>query len=226
MRFAKTALHLGLLLLATGLAGCATAFAPSGPKAVTRSVAGEQSEAAVSATVQREYGVALSAMKRGRNKDAEGLLLSMTRRHPDLSGPFANLGIVYRRLGKLPEAAEFLGKAIDINPDADYFADQKLPFEKGKEPHRQHPPGKAGTCTLCVHRIEAGQAPICVSGCPSRAMIFGDRDDPNSLIHKKHGKSVPLLAAEGTHPKVGYICSDNLLKEIEARIRKNPKMAR
>ena len=116
--------------------------------------------------------------------------------------------------------------AIDINPDLDYFADQKLPFEEGKEPHRQHPPGKAGTCTLCVHRIEAGQAPICVSGCPSRAMIFGDCDDPDSLIHKKLGQSAPLLAAEGTHPKIRYICSDNLLKEIEARIRKNPKMAR
>ena len=131
MRFAKTALHLGLLWLATGLAGCATAFAPSGPKAVTRSVAGEQSEAAVSATVQREYGVALSAMKRGRNKDAEGLLLSMTRRHPDLSGPFANLGIVYRRLGKLPEAAEFLGKAIDINPDrAAYYNELGIVFRE------------------------------------------------------------------------------------------------
>jgi len=115
--------------------------------------------------------------------------------------------------------------AIDINPDADYFADRKLPFEKGTEPHRQHPPGKASSCTLCVHRIEAGQEPICVSGCPSKAMIFGDRDDPGSLIHKKLGQSVPLLAAEGTHPKVAYICSENLIKDIEKRIRKNPKMA-
>ncbi|NIX55302.1 MAG: hypothetical protein GWN14_05055, partial [candidate division Zixibacteria bacterium] len=39
--------------------------------------------------------------------------------------------------------------AIDMNPAADYFPDQKLPFEKGAEPHRQHPPGKAGSCTLC-----------------------------------------------------------------------------
>ena len=116
--------------------------------------------------------------------------------------------------------------AIDINSNLDYFADQKLPFEEGKEPHRQHPPGKAGTCTLCVHRIEAGQVPICVSGCPSKAMIFGDCDDPTSLIYKKLDQSAALLAAEGTHPKVGYICSDNLLKEIEARIRKNPKMER
>lgn len=115
--------------------------------------------------------------------------------------------------------------AIDINPDLDYFADQKLPFEQGEEPHRQHPPGKAGSCTLCAHRIEAGQEPVCVSGCPSKAMIFGDREDSGSLIHKKLGKSRPLLAAEGTHPKVGYICSENLIDAIEMRIRKNPKMA-
>lgn len=116
--------------------------------------------------------------------------------------------------------------AITINPATDYFPDQKLPFEKGAESHRQHPPGKASTCTLCVHRIDAGQAPVCVSGCPSKAMVFGDHDDPDSLIHKKRGKPIPLLAAEGTHPKVLYLCSDNLLKEIETRIRKNTKMAR
>jgi hypothetical protein len=57
-------------------------------------------------------------------------------------------------------------------------------------------------------------------------MIFGDLDDPGSLINKKLGQSVQLLAAEGTHPKVRYICSDNLFKEIEARVRENPKMAR
>jgi Fe-S-cluster-containing dehydrogenase component len=114
--------------------------------------------------------------------------------------------------------------AIDINSAADYFPDHKLPFEEEPEPHRRHPPGKAGTCTLCVHRIEAGQEPVCVAGCPSKAMIFGDLDDPNSLIHKKLSKSVQLLAAEGTQPKVRYIFSDNLLEEIETRIRKNPKM--
>jgi molybdopterin-containing oxidoreductase family iron-sulfur binding subunit len=116
--------------------------------------------------------------------------------------------------------------AIDINPATDYFPDQKLPFEEETAPHRRHPPGKAGTCTLCVHRIEAGQEPLCVESCTAQAMIFGDLDDPNSLIHKKLSKSVPLLAAEGTHPKVRYIFSDNLLEEIETRIRKNPKMAR
>jgi Fe-S-cluster-containing dehydrogenase component len=116
--------------------------------------------------------------------------------------------------------------AIDINPAADYFPDQKLPFEEETEPHRQHPPGKAGTCTLCVHRIDAGQEPLCVSSCTAKAMTFGDLDDPDSLIHKKLSKSVQLLAAEGIQSKVRYIFSENLWEAIETRIRKNPKMVR
>ena len=145
---------------------------------------------------------------------------------------------IYRRPDGIvlidPEKCEGIGDcaaacpygAIDINPDSDYFPDQKLPFEKETAPHRQHPPGKAGTCTLCVHRIEAGQKPLCVESCTATAMIFGNLDDPSSLIRKKLSKSVPLLDAEGTHPKVRYIFSDNLLPEIEDRIRENPKMAR
>jgi Fe-S-cluster-containing dehydrogenase component len=115
---------------------------------------------------------------------------------------------------------------IDINPETDYFPGQKPPYENEKEPYRQHPPGKAGTCTLCVHRIDVGQEPVCVAGCPSKAMIFGDLDDPKSAIAKKLGKSVTLLSSEGTRPKVRYICGENLLKTIERRIRKNPKMVR
>ena len=94
--------------------------------------------------------------------------------------------------------------AIDINPDADYFAGRKLPFEQAQESHRRQPPDKASKCTLCVHRIEAGQEPVCVSGCPSKAMIFGNREDSGSLIYKKLVKSAPLLPGERTRPKVGY----------------------
>ncbi len=117
MRCAKSAVHGGLLLLATCLAGCATTIAPTGSKEAAPSAAGQPSEPAVAAAVQHEYGFALGAMRRGNYKEAEQKLLSLTRGHPDLSGPFANLGIVYRRLGKLPEAVEFLKKAVEINSD-------------------------------------------------------------------------------------------------------------
>jgi tetratricopeptide (TPR) repeat protein len=52
------------------------------------------------------------------------MLLALTRAHPELSGPYANLGIVYFRLGKLPEATEALEKAIAINPDRAAYHNQ------------------------------------------------------------------------------------------------------
>lgn len=115
---------------------------------------------------------------------------------------------------------------ININPDEDYFRGQKTLYGETEDPHRSHPPGKSSICTLCVHRIEQGKEPICVEGCPSRAMIFGDLDDPNSPIHEKLPKSVQFLESEGTNPKVFYLVPRDLSEQIERRIIENPKMAR
>ena len=113
---------------------------------------------------------------------------------------------------------------IDMNPDQEYFPGQKLPFQESPESHRLHIPGKASTCTLCVHRIEQGREPACVAGCPSKVMIFGDLNDPESPIHEKLSKSESLLTSENTNPKVTYIIPENIKKLIEARITENPKM--
>jgi tetratricopeptide (TPR) repeat protein len=83
-----------------------------------------KAESAENPAVQRDFAGALSAMKLGRYKDAERMLLALTRIHPELSGPYANLGIVYFRLGKLPEATEALEKAIGINPDRAAYHNQ------------------------------------------------------------------------------------------------------
>jgi len=115
---------------------------------------------------------------------------------------------------------------IDLNPDEDYFSGGKLPYEKMGDTHRIHPPGKASTCTLCVHRIEQEKEPACVAGCTSKAMIFCDLDDPNSTHQKKLSESVQLLSSEGTNPKVSYIAPNNLLRQIERRLMENPKMVR
>jgi tetratricopeptide (TPR) repeat protein len=125
MRFADRLFLAGLIVLALGIAGCATSLPPTGARAVTPSVATEQkTDSALSATVQRDFANALSAIKLGRYQDAERLLLALTRGHPELSGPYANLGIVYFRLGKLPEAVESLNKAIELNPDRAAYHNQ------------------------------------------------------------------------------------------------------
>jgi len=115
---------------------------------------------------------------------------------------------------------------IDRNPDQDYFPEQKLPSGGTPDPHRMHPPGRASTCTLCAHRIEQEKEPACVAGCPSKVMIFGDLDDPESPIREKLQRSKPLLASGGTNPKVSYIVTEEMWGKLEQRIKENPRMVR
>ena len=115
---------------------------------------------------------------------------------------------------------------IDTNPKQDYFPGQELFYEKGADTHRMHPAGKSSKCNLCVHRIDQGKEPACVAGCPSRVMIFGDLDDPDSPIREKLWRSQQLLASKGANPKVSYIIPPNLSKHIERRVVENPKMDR
>ncbi|ANE22013.1 4Fe-4S ferredoxin [Denitrobacterium detoxificans] len=62
-------------------------------------------------------------------------------------------------------------------------------------------------CWMCYHRVSKGDVPACVEGCPARARIFGDVDDPNSEISQliaKRGDTV-LLEEAGTGPNVYYL---------------------
>jgi tetrathionate reductase subunit B len=50
---------------------------------------------------------------------------------------------------------------------------------------KEHAPRGKGTvesCTLCVHRVDAGKQPACVEQCKHGAMVFGDINDANSEI--------------------------------------------
>jgi len=117
MRCVDRAFVAGLILLTTGVAGCATPLPPASAGGAGSSArAPRESAPQVSPAVRREFADALRAMKLGRYREAEAALLPLTHASPELSGPYANLGIVYFRLGKLPEAAGALKKAIAINP--------------------------------------------------------------------------------------------------------------
>ncbi len=52
---------------------------------------------------------------------------------------------------------------------------------------REHMPRGKGTveaCTLCVHKVDKGEAPACVASVNSDAVIFGDLYDANSKINQ------------------------------------------
>jgi len=70
-----------------------------------------------------------------------------------------------------------------------------------------HPEGYADKCTFCIHRVEKGELPACVAVCPTRAMHFGDLDDPLSEVSRLIAgrRHFVLLPGAGTQPRIFYL---------------------
>ncbi|MDP3314007.1 4Fe-4S dicluster domain-containing protein [Lutibacter sp.] len=67
--------------------------------------------------------------------------------------------------------------------------------------------GSARKCSFCLHRLDVGQLPQCVTTCIGRATYFGDINDPTSFISEMATKpnQMKLLEEKGTNPTVTYI---------------------
>lgn len=83
-------------------------------------------------------------------------------------------------------------------------------FEYGKKWKREKhasPIGNARKCHFCLHRVERGFLPVCVTTCIGRATYFGDANDPDAVVSKLIAKpNVMRLKEElGTEPKVYYL---------------------
>lgn len=81
------------------------------------------------------------------------------------------------------------------------ITDQKSYAPRGK--------GTVESCTLCVHRVDAGGTPACVEACAATgkgAIIFGDLKDPDSEISKRLADypSVALRPDLELNPGVRY----------------------
>jgi len=66
--------------------------------------------------------------------------------------------------------------------------------------------GKADKCNFCAHRIDEGLESACSQTCPTDARVFGDLNDPSSLVAKIINEEglKGLLEEEGTKPQVYY----------------------
>lgn len=121
----KSARHLTLLsiLCAIGLVGCAAPSPRSAPAPAQPALTAKQSQVpAVDPAVTQRYERALRAMKAKRDRQAEKLLLEITQANPSLAGPYVNLGIIYYRNHRLPEAEQAFRTAIRVSPQrADVF---------------------------------------------------------------------------------------------------------
>ncbi len=83
-------------------------------------------------------------------------------------------------------------------------------FEYGESWPREgesSPIGNVRKCHFCLHRIHSGELPACTTTCIGRATLFGDANDPDSLVAEMIGKpNVMRLKEElGTEPRVYYI---------------------
>jgi tetrathionate reductase subunit B len=67
--------------------------------------------------------------------------------------------------------------------------------------------GVADKCTFCYHRIVRGEQPACVEVCPAEARLFGDLDDPDSVVAGiiASGTTTVIRPELGTEPRVHYI---------------------
>ncbi len=74
-----------------------------------------QGRKAVSAAAQQRFTAAVASMRVEDWVTAEHHLTWLNNEYPGYSGPFLNLGIVYRQQGKLAAAEEAFGKAIVAN---------------------------------------------------------------------------------------------------------------
>jgi len=70
-----------------------------------------------------------------------------------------------------------------------------------------HPAGWVDKCTFCLHRVQKGQEPACVSICPTRTLVFGDLNDKDSEVHKLlHARRWKVLFPEtGAKPNVYFL---------------------
>jgi Flp pilus assembly protein TadD len=94
------------------LIGCASSGG-SGP-------AGETTTAAppvdVDASTLAAYKRAVNAMKDGQTGNAISQFTAITKTHPNLAGPFINLGIIYINKGRYEDAEKNLLQATTIKP--------------------------------------------------------------------------------------------------------------
>jgi len=70
----------------------------------------------IPAATQRAYDDALALLRAGHVADAEKGFRALAQSNPELAGPHANLGVIARNAGRLPEAVGELEKATTLAP--------------------------------------------------------------------------------------------------------------
>lgn len=83
-------------------------------------------------------------------------------------------------------------------------------FEYGQMHPRineESPIGNVRKCHFCLHRVRQGMLPECVTTCIGRATLFGDANDPESVVTSMIARNnvIRLKEEMGTEPRVYYL---------------------
>ncbi|MGY4828492.1 tetratricopeptide repeat protein [Sphaerotilaceae bacterium SBD11-9] len=81
-------------------------------------------EVVVTPAAQKAFDDARRAMRAGRMDEAERGFKSVVQFHPELGGPHANLGVIYRQANKLPQSATELELAVKASPRQPLYFNQ------------------------------------------------------------------------------------------------------
>ncbi|HTN50701.1 MAG TPA: tetratricopeptide repeat protein [Burkholderiaceae bacterium] len=101
---------------ASGQSTAAKTGAPAASAAKPAAADATKPEAPVNPAAQRSFDAARQALVAGRTAEAERGFIALTKSDPDLSGPYANLGLIYRQAGKTAEARAAFEKAVQLSP--------------------------------------------------------------------------------------------------------------
>jgi molybdopterin-containing oxidoreductase family iron-sulfur binding subunit len=114
-------------------------------------------------------------------------------------------------------ACPYGARYFDFGEDYSDGTPEKQPYEEASSPEYGRewtrdgdgsPVGNARKCQFCIHRLDAGMLPACVTTCIGGATYFGDKNDPDTLVNKlifgRRG-SMRLKEELGTNPKVYYL---------------------
>lgn len=113
-------------------------------------------------------------------------------------------------------ACPYGARYFDFGEDYSDDTPAKQPYEEESSPEygrewtrdgQGSPVGNARKCQFCIHRLEAGMLPACVTTCIGGATYFGDRNDPDSLVSEliSSPRVTRLKEEQGTDPKVYYL---------------------
>lgn len=113
-------------------------------------------------------------------------------------------------------ACPYGARYFDFGEDYSDGTPAKQPYEESPSPEYGRewdrngsgsPVGNARKCQFCIHRLDAGMLPACVTTCVGGATYFGDKNDPESLVSEliSSQRVMRLKEEQGTNPKVYYL---------------------